>query len=174
MIYITEIWEIVIFKLIRHFFSVRLLQMAVSRKTTTSSSSSPAIRWSIQVFLVLILNQIHRNFGSPVFTYNPSVAQCKYADSWWVFFSRRQKKNSSNQTKITVIESKWERKKNTNVFNKKKEHGRRKVCRWEEREKLFESIENGSHSIFIALCVWFRWRIFYLDSSVICRNILLL
>lgn len=30
------------------------------------------------MFLVLILNQIHRNFGSPVFTYNPSVAQCKY------------------------------------------------------------------------------------------------
>lgn len=75
--------------------------MAVSRKIT-SSSSSPAIRWSLQVFLVLILNQIHRNFGSPVFTYNPSVAQCKYyAESSCLFKDR--KKKDFEKTKIAIV-----------------------------------------------------------------------
>lgn len=35
-------------------------------------------RWSHYVILALFLNQINVNFGSPVFTYNPSIAQCKY------------------------------------------------------------------------------------------------
>lgn len=86
---------------------------------TTSSLSSPAIRWSLQVFLVLILNQIHQNFGSPVFTYNPSITQCKYVSSSHVRW------NYVKKTKITVNPNNNEMMKNKKK-NKKKRRRRKK------------------------------------------------
>lgn len=73
-----------------------------SSKLSSSSLSSPAMRWSLQVCLVLILNQIHRNLGSPVFTYNPSVTQCKYTS----FYVPKKKKKKMPRKRKSLNESK--------------------------------------------------------------------
>lgn len=59
------------------------LQMPISSGTTKPKLSS--IRWSHHIVLVLCLNQIQGIFGSPVFTFNPSIAQCKYFSRTYLF-----------------------------------------------------------------------------------------
>lgn len=70
---------IMIFDVFGFLFLVLFLSMqmpnASASKTDFKSSSR---RWSHHIILVLFLYQVHHSLGSPVFTFNPSVAQCKY------------------------------------------------------------------------------------------------
>lgn len=123
--------------------------MASGKET---SSSSPVIRWSLQVVLVLIFNQIHRNFGSPVFTYNPSG---KYVESRWFHKQKKKtKKNCFQKTKITVNPKQKANKNVLNQFNiwvQNKKKKKRNICVhvWigKSGRNDFESFENGSQHV---------------------------